>query len=190
MKTCIKNGWVIVGLTLLLTWTLPSPAFCQKASIKDVRVKGANGVWKVSFVVENCFTAKMEEAVQSGIETAFTFYLQLYQKRSWWKDRKVASVHFRHTIQYDPIRTEYRVTLEENGSTSVTSDFEKAKGLMAKVEDVEIKPSSPLKPEAPTQLRIKAELDSVKLPLHLEYLLFFVSLWDFETDWHIERLPP
>jgi len=190
MKPKKLNRWLVGGLTFLLTCALPLPAFCQKASIEDVRVKGTSGVWKVSFSVENCFTAKMEEAVQSGIRTAFTFYLQLYQKRNWWKDRKMASVHFRHTIQYDPIGLEYRVTLEENGSTLVTSDFEEAKGLMAKVEDVEIPASSPLKPEAPTHLRIKAELDPVRLPLHLEYLLFFVSLWDFETDWHIERLPP
>jgi len=151
---------------------------------------GTNGGWKVSFSVENCFTAKMEEAIQNGIGTAFTFNLRLYQKRSWWKDRKVASVHFRHSIQYDPVRLEYRVTSEENDAALVTSDFEKAKELMARVEDAEILPVSPLKPGASTQLRIKAELDSVKLPLHLEYLLFFVSLWDFETDWHIEPLPP
>lgn len=190
MKHRPKKGCLIIGLTLLLIGTLLSPAFCQKASIKDVRVKGTNRLWKVSFYGENCFTEKMEEAVQSGIGTAFTFYLQLYQKRSWWKDRKVGSVHFHHIIQYDPIRSEYRVTLEENGSTSVTSDFERAKELMAKVEDVEIVPSSSLNPEVPTQLRIKAELDQVRLPLHLEYLLFFVSLWSLETDWHIEPLPP
>jgi len=47
-----------------------------------------------------------------------------------------------------------------------------------------------MKPGALTYLRIKAELDPIKLPLHLEYLFFFVSLWDFETDWHVETLSP
>ena len=102
----------------------------------------------------------------------------------------MASIHFHHAIQYDPIRAEYRVTLEENNSTVVTSHFEEAKGLMAKVEDVEVVSTSPLEADVTTQLRIKAELDPVRLPLHLEYLLFFVSLWDFETDWHIESLSP
>jgi len=32
-------------------------------------------------------------------------------------------------------------------------------------------------------LRVKAKLEEVHLPLNLEYVLFFVSLWDFETDW-------
>lgn len=167
---------------------LPISAFCEEASIKGVRVKGSDGVWKVGFHVENCFTERMEEAIKSGIKTVFTFYLHLYQKRAWWRDRKMGSAQFRHTIQYDPIRGEYSVIMEENGSSRVTSDLEEAKHWMAKVEEVEIRPSSKLEPKAAAELRIKAELDPVKLPFHLEYLFFFVSLWDFETKWHVESL--
>ncbi len=191
MQRRIPKRWIVGGgLTFLLIWILPLSAFCQKASIKEVSVKGTNGVWKVGFYVENCFTERMEEAIQTGIQTIFTFYVQLYQKRTWWRDRKVASMEFHHTIQYDPIPKEYQVTLEEKGSSIVTSDFEEARRLMAKVEAVEIRASSQLKPGVPGRFRIKAELDPVRLPLHLEYLFFFVSLWDFETDWHIEPLPP
>jgi hypothetical protein len=190
MRQRIQNHWIIGGLTFLLILIFPLSAFCQKASVKEVSLKASNGVWKVSFCIEGCFTDKMEEAIKTGIRTTFTFYLQLYQKRSWWKDRKVASIEFRHTIQFDPVRGEYNVTLEENQGSLVTSNFEEAKGLMATVKGVEIRPTSSLKPGIPTQLRIKAELDPVRLPFHLEYLFFFVSLWDFETDWHIEPLPP
>ena len=35
-------------------------------------------------------------------------------------------------------------------------------------------------------VQIKAKLDKVRLPLHMEYVFFFVSLWDFETDWYRE----
>lgn len=190
MKHRKQKRWVMGGVAFLLILGLPLTAFSQKASIKEVSVKGTNGAWKVSFYVENCFTEKMEGAIQTGMRTAFTFYLQLFQERSWWKDRKAASVRFRHIIQYDPIRKEYRVTLEESGSPLVTSSLEEAKTLMATVKEAEIQPSSQLKQGIPAYLRIKAELDQVRLPLHLEYLFFFVSLWDFETDWHIENLPP
>jgi len=80
------------------------------------------------------------------------------------------------------------VTLGENRSFRTTSDFEEAKRWMAKVEEVEARPYSQLEPGIPAELRIKAELDPVKLPFHLEYLFFFVSLWDFETQWHVEPL--
>jgi hypothetical protein len=190
MKLGIQKRWFSGALTFFLIWALPLSAFCEEASIKGVSVKGSDGVWKVGFHVENCFTERMEEAIQSGIRTVFTFYFNLYQKRKLWRDRKVASMEFHHTIQYDPIRGEYRVTMEENGSSRVTSNLQEAKNWMAKVEEAEVRLSSKLKPGVPTELRIKAELDPVKLPFHLEYLFFFVSLWDFETKWHIESLSP
>ena len=34
------------------------------------------------------------------------------------------------------------------------------------------------------QLRAKAQMSKVTLPLHLHNVLFFLSLWDFETDWY------
>jgi hypothetical protein len=190
MKFWTQKKWLVVGLFFLLIWILPLPAFGEKASIKGVSVQGGNGVWKVSFSVENCFTEKMDEAFKTGIKTVFTFHLNLYQKRKWWRDRKLTSMQFHHSIQYDPIRAEYHVTLEENGSSQVTSDLEEGKRWMAKVKDIELRSSSPMKPGIPIELRIKAELNPVKLPFHLEYLFFFVSLWDFKTKWHVEPLPP
>ena len=190
MKYEIKNWRLIGGIVFLLIWIFPLPAFCQKASISHVKVKGTNAAWKVSFAVENCFTEKMEEVIRSGIQTTFTFYIDLYQKRSWWKDRKVASVEFHHTVQYNPIQKVYQVILGENPTSPAVSSLEEAKKLMSEVKEVEIRSSSPLHSGVPTYFRIKAELDPVRLPLHLEYLFFFVSLWDFKTDWHLEPLPP
>jgi hypothetical protein len=190
MKQKFQTRWILGGIAILLIWIFPLPAFCQKASIRDVVLKGTNGTWKVSFHVEDCFTEKMEEAIRSGIRTTFTFYIDLYQKRSWWKDRKVASCEFQHTVQYHPIQKIYHVTIGKNPSSVAASNLEEVKKLMSEVKEFEIRPSSPLKPGIPTYFRIKAELDPVRLPLHLEYLFFFVSLWDFKTDWHIEPLPP
>jgi hypothetical protein len=190
MKYGMKNRWIAGGIVFLLILVLPLPAFCQKASIKDIHVKRANEVWKVSFDVESCFTEKMEEAIQSGMRTTFTFYINLYQKRSWWKDRNLASVEFRHTVQFHPIQKVYQIKLGEDHSPLAASSLEEAKKLMSKVKEFKIRSSSTFEPGVPAYFRIKAELDPVRLPLHLEYLFFFVSLWDFETDWVIQPLPP
>ncbi len=189
MQLRIPKKWIIGGVVFLLILIHPLSALCQKAAIKDVNVKGTNRVWKVSFDVENCFTNKMEEAIQSGMRTTFTFYVRLYQKRSWWKDRKVASVEFHHTVQYHPIQKVYQVKLGEKHPPLAVSSLEEAKRLMSRVKELEFQTPSQFKPGAPAYFWIKAELDPVRLPLHLEYLFFFVSLWDFETDWHLEPLP-
>jgi hypothetical protein len=189
MKRKRNKEWIAGGMAFLFILIFPLPAFCQKVSIKDIDIRRTNGVWKVSFDVENCFTEKMEEAIQSGIPTTFTFYINLHQKRSWWKDRRMASHEFRHTVQYHPIQKVYQVTLEENPSSLVASSLGEAKKLMSRVKECRIQSSSPVDPGVPAYFRIKAELDPVRLPLHLEYLFFFVSLWDFETDWVIKPLP-
>ena len=190
LKISMKTKWLVGLLAFLSVCLLPFAAFCEKASIKDIRVKGRNGAWEVSFFVDNCFTERMEEAIQTGMPTIFTLSVEVSQKRKWWRDRKVASVEFRHTLQFDPIRGEYQVTLEEKRASRLTRQWAEAKAWMARVEEARVQPSSPLKPGLPAEIRIKAELDPVRLPLRLESLLFFVSLWDFETDWHIEPLKP
>jgi hypothetical protein len=33
-------------------------------------------------------------------------------------------------------------------------------------------------------LKMRVKIDKVRLPLHMEYVFFFVSFWDFETAWY------
>ncbi len=190
MKPKNQNVWIMGAMVSLLIFIFPLPAFCQKANIKDIRLKRADGVWNISFNVENCFTEKIEEAIHSGIPTTFTFYVNLLQKRGWWKDRKLASVEVRHTVQYIPIQKVFQVKLGEDHAAVATSSLEEAKKMMSRVKELGVRSSSPFEPGVPAYFRIKAELDPVRLPLHLEYLFFFVSLWDFETDWVTQPLPP
>ncbi len=177
----------VLFFVLLFAWILPCLASAQEAFIKEVDVKTGEDGWRVSFHVTNCFTEGMEEAIRSGIKTVFTFSIDCFRKR-WWRDRKLASLQFRHAILYDPIRREYQVTLEENGSILGTTSFEEAKKWMANIEAVEVRPADPLTSGSRAELRIRAELDPVKLPFPLEYLFFFTSLWDFKTKWYVKPL--
>jgi hypothetical protein len=58
---------------------------------------------------------------------------------------------------------------------------------MADLSGVPVASLETLKSNEYYEIDIKAKLDKVRLPLHLEVVFFFVSLWDFETDWHRER---
>jgi hypothetical protein len=66
----IKKRWWVGGLTFFLIWVLHLSAFCEEAYIKGVDVQGNNGVWKVSFLVENCFTEAMDEALKVADQEA------------------------------------------------------------------------------------------------------------------------
>jgi hypothetical protein len=34
------------------------------------------------------------------------------------------------------------------------------------------------------QIHMMAELDKIRLPFYLHNVFFFLSLWDFQTDWY------
>nr|MDA3791608.1 DUF4390 domain-containing protein [Desulfobacula sp.] len=67
----------------------------------------------------------------------------------------------------------------------VTQSFEEAKSLRTEIDNLKIIPLNQLVKGDKYQLRIKAKLDKVTLPLSLHTVLFFVSFWDFETNWYL-----
>jgi hypothetical protein len=55
---------------------------------------------------------------------------------------------------------------------------------MVDVDGLKIVPLSRLEKGRQYQVQAKAQLSKLTLPLYLHYVFFFVSLWDFETDWY------
>ncbi|MCJ7833235.1 MAG: DUF4390 domain-containing protein, partial [Deltaproteobacteria bacterium] len=79
----------------------------------------------------------------------------------------------------------YSIQLSERGNQIFNvKEFSKAQEMMADVSNIQLIPLQALERNNQYQLRVKAELNKVRLPLYLHYLLFFVSLWDFDTDWY------
>ena len=156
----------------------------NKAEIVDVQVARERGNVEVSFRIQDCFTPKMEEAIKNGVATTFRIRVLLEKPGSFFRTQILDFV-LEHSIKYDRLKNEYRVKLPElPDRLCVTHDFEEAKRLMATVSELPILPLWRLDKENTYTLRLKAELSKVQLPAFLRYILFFVSLWDFESDWH------
>ncbi|OGP51106.1 MAG: hypothetical protein A2Y79_03170 [Deltaproteobacteria bacterium RBG_13_43_22] len=179
----------VLGLFLLLFPLLlsdPKPVWSRQAQIADSIVTNNQEYLLVYFITKGCFTPEMNKAIQNGIPTTFTFLIELYQPRSFWPNKRIASLKLHHTIKYDSLREEYSVLLSERGNQTFTvKEFSKAQEMMADVSNIQLILLKNLERNNQYQLRIKAELNKVRLPLYLHYLLFFVSLWDFETDWYV-----
>ncbi|MEW6615100.1 MAG: DUF4390 domain-containing protein [Thermodesulfobacteriota bacterium] len=186
MKPC-RSAQACVVIILLIILFLPANALCKKARIKDVIVTNTPKDLLIYFSVEGCFTKKMEEAILNGISTTFTFFIDLYHPRSFWFDKTLATITVRHTIVYNNLRNEFIVTLNSKDKKElILKDFLEAKKAMAEVDGITVIPMSSLKKNNKYYVRIKAKLDTIRLPFFLDYVLFFVSLWDFETDWYTE----
>jgi hypothetical protein len=181
-----KRSNLFIGLVILLVLVSTSPLHAENAEIRDLLVTNNSTHLLVYARVMNCFTKEMDAAILAGIPTTFTFLLDLYQVRSRWMDKKLIRLTVRHTIKYDNVKRLFYVTSDGVKEPASFQDYESAKQAMADLSGIPMALLKALKKGEYYYVQIKAKLDKVRLPLHMEYIFFFVSLWDFETDWHQE----
>lgn len=177
--------WAILIIVLVLP-VLPSRVSAENAAIRDLLVTNDAIHLLVYARVTHSFTREIEVAILAGVPTTFTFILELFQERSGWWDKKLTRLTRRHTIKYDNVKKLFHVLVEGEKEATTFTDFESAKRAMADLNGVPLIPLKALKKNEYYYVMSKAKLDKVRLPFYLEYLFFFVSLWDFETDWYRE----
>jgi len=173
-----------LAVLIVLFVSVPPPVQGQDAQIKDILVTTQKGQVLVYAKVTNCFTKSMDSAIMAGVPTTFTFLLNLYRERAGWFDKKVSAAQIKHTIKYDSVKKLFYVSSSLGKEPSVFSDLESAKRAMAEFNGVVVLPVNGLSKDGSYYIMMMAKLDKVRLPLYMEYVFFFVSLWDFETDWY------
>jgi len=179
-----------LALALVITFLLAfsSDVLASGAArITEVKVE-YNTNLKASFVVDGAFSKGIEDAIASGMPASFTFRVKLYHNRGFfWPDKHMGTWKFRHTVKYDLLKEEYEVTLGERNYVEKTKDVKRMRKLMVSGDQIIISPLPALVPGRTYELMIKAELDTVDLPLFLDNVFFFVKLWDFKTSWKVYR---
>ena len=170
---------------LILTAAFPGGAFGQEAALTNIIVTNTRDDLLVYLNVEGAFTEEMKEAILSGVPATFSFIIRLYMARNFWLDKEMADLEVTHTIKYDNLKKEFDVRRSwEKSRSRTTKSFAEARQWMSEIDSLPIAALSQLRKDTQYQLRLKAELSEVTLPFYLHYVLFFVSLWDFETDWY------
>lgn len=180
----------VIFLIFMLTLLFPATTRAAGAMIDDVVVRWTPAPLSVSFIVKDAFNDDIEEAIASGSPTSFTFLIKLDRVRSLWLDEGVGSWEFRHTVKYDTLKEEYEITLDETGKSVVrTKDFNEMKRIMATGSSIPITPVT-LVPGSSYEVSIKAEMHTIELPSPLNYLFFFMTIFDFETGWYTYSFSP
>lgn len=173
------------ALLLILVFCWQTAALCQEARLTDIIVTNTRDDLLLYLKVEGAFNEKMKTAINSGIPTTFTFFIDLNQVRPLWPDKRIAALRATHGIAYDTLKQEYTIDRSWDSAGSVTTQsFTEAQRLMTEIDSLKIVPLQKLVKGAQYQIRTRAELSKLKLPFYLHYPLFFVSFWDLRTDWY------
>jgi hypothetical protein len=178
------------GVTTVLVWGILSVfvhglAMANDATLTNIIVTNTRDDLLVYLSVEGAFTQKMENAVKRGVPASFSFFVNLYRARDMWLDKKMADLTITHTIKYNSLRKEYAVSRSwDSNSPVIVQSFDAAKKLMTEIDSLKVIPLGLLEKGRQYQIQAKAKLSRVTLPYYLHYVLFSLSLWDFETDWY------
>jgi hypothetical protein len=171
-------------LCLLLNLLPARTLYAQEASITDFTVSNSDSQLLLYLTVTDCFTEDMESALHNGIPATFTFYVDIYRKRSNWPDKTIKKHEFDHIVEYDSLKKEYKIQRNEKNDSKLTTSLDEAKLLMSEINGFNILSIEEIDPDSSYIVNVKAKLARKTLPLYFHYLIPFTSLWDFETEWH------
>ncbi len=162
-----------------------SSAYAEKATLENIITSNDEKFLMVSFRLTDCFTEAMKEAIDNGIDTAFTYIVRLYEVRHLWWDRKVKDLKIKRLIKYDSLKKVYQIKLPtENDKTIFVKNFVAAKRILSEVIGLRVIEIGKLYKGRHYKIQLMAKLDKTSLPFRLHNILFFLPLWDFETDWY------
>ena len=160
-------------------------ASAQEARLTNITVSNTRDDLLLYLNLEGAFSEKLKKAILSGLPATFSFLAKLKSVRNIWVDKEIADITVTHTIKYDNLKKEFIVKRSwKNDEPEVTKSFSEAQKWMTEVNSLKVIPLGQLEKGQQYQLRTKAEVSKQTLPFYLHYVLFFVSLWDIETDWY------
>ena len=175
----------ICTLLLCLTLLFPLFAFAIDVQLSGIKVTDTTDDLLLSLNVEGAFNEKLEEAILNGIPATFSFFINLNRVRTAWADEQIIALNVTHSLKYHNLKNHYIIKKSwQDNKPIITKSFDEAQKMMSEINGLEIVPLKKLQKGNRYQISAKAELDKVKLPFILNYILFFASLWDFETEWH------
>jgi hypothetical protein len=136
-------------------------------------------------VLKNSFNDEMIQGLHNGLPIQFSFYIELNKPRRYWRDERIVSLEYKHTLTYDTLKESYKVELDETNQKIFTfPTLAQAQKSMNEINGLRIIKLTELVPDGSYTLRVRAELYKKTLPMGLHHVVPLISWWDIETDWN------
>lgn len=161
-----------------------SGAQAASARISDIIVTQASDDLLIFASLQGAFTKEIAESIINGVPTSFTYSLRLMRRRAL-RDTEVSSLTVKQAVSYDLLKDEFTFVREGGGArlARTTRRFAEVRRWMEELEEVHLPVKGALEKNAVYYVLIKAEIRSIRLVFPLNYLLFFLTFFNFDTPW-------
>ncbi|MGZ8993340.1 MAG: DUF4390 domain-containing protein [Burkholderiaceae bacterium] len=174
--------WLAIGAFM----AAPSSALAQErigvmaAALESVaRETGDALLLNATFEFE--MPQALEEAVQKGIALYFNIEFELFRKRWYWFDRRVASATLTYRLSYSPLTRQYR--LARGGLSQSFESLDEALGLLKSVRNWRVADKSVLSAREEYDAQVRMRLDVTQLPKPFQVNAITSREWTLASDW-------
>lgn len=123
----------------------------------------------------------LEEAVQKGIALYFNIEFELFRKRWYWFDRKVASSTLTYRLSYSPLTRQYR--LSRGGLSQSFESLDEALSLLKSVRNWRVAEKGALAAREEYDAQVRMRLDVTQLPKPFQVNAITSREWTLASDW-------
>jgi Domain of unknown function (DUF4390) len=180
-----------LSLLLAAMFTAPAPAQADErigvmAAALEPVIDNGGIVLNATFEFE--LPQALEEAVQKGIALYFNIEFELYRKRWYWFDRKVASSTLVYRLSYSPLTRKYR--LARGGLSQSFESLDEALALLKSVRNWKVVDRSQLTPREEFEGQVRMRLDVSQLPKPFQVNAITSREWSLASDWREIAVQP
>ncbi len=143
---------------------------------------GTNGALVLNATFEFELPQALEEAVQKGIALYFNIEFELFRKRWYWFDRRVASEKLVYRLSYSPLTRQYR--LARGGLSQSFDSLEEALALVKSVRNWKVADKAQLSTRDDYDAQVRMRLDVSQLPKPFQVNAITSREWNLASDWH------
>ena len=181
--------WVARCLVAAFLSAIALPAAAQDrigvmaAALEPARETGDALLLNATFEFE--LPQALEEAVQKGIALYFNIEFELFRRRWYWFDRRVAASTLTYRLSFSPLTRQYR--LGRGGLSQSFESLDEALSLLKSVRNWRVADKSVLNPREEYDAQVRMRLDVNQLPKPFQVNAITSREWTLASDWREVR---
>lgn len=140
-----------------------------------------NGAIVLNATFEFELPQALEEAVQKGIALYFNIEFELFRKRWYWFDRRVASQTLTYRLSFSPLTRQYR--LARGGLSQPFESLDEALALVKSVRNWKVADKGLFSPRDDYDAQVRMRLDVSQLPKPFQVNAITSREWNLASDW-------
>ena len=142
---------------------------------------GPNGAIVLNATFEFELPQALEDAVQKGIALYFNIEFELFRKRWYWFDRRVASQTLVYRLSYSPLTRQYR--LARGGLSQPFESLDEALALVKSVRNWKVIDRAQVATHDDYDAQVRMRLDVSQLPKPFQVNAITSREWNLASDW-------